>query len=111
MVCILYSLQMIKQLLTKSMNWLVIKMKKTKNYFSFHGQKNSIFQSQKHSHGSKQMQIKTRCPQKIKMRGCVPVCFSSFSIIYDRLNAYAKQVKVNEFLKEEKIESMFGEED
>ena len=26
-------------------------------------------------------------------------------------NAYAKQVKVNEFLKEEKIESMFDEED
>ena len=49
--------------------------------------------------------------KKIKMRGCVAVCFSSFSIIYDRLNAYAKQVKVNEFLKEEKIESLFGEED
>ena len=48
---------------------------------------------------------------KIKMRGCVAVCFSSFSIIYDRLNAYAKQVKVNEFLKEEKIESLFDEED
>ena len=48
---------------------------------------------------------------KIKMRGCVAVYFSSFSIIYDRLNAYAKQVKVNEFLKEEKIESLFGEED
>ena len=48
--------------------------------------------------------------KKIKMRGCVAVCFSSFSIIYDRLNSYAKQVKVNEFL-EEKIESMFGEED
>ena len=47
----------------------------------------------------------------IKMRGCVAVCFSSFSISYDRLNAYAKQVKVNEFLKEEKIESMFDEED
>ena len=45
--------------------------------------------------------------KKIKMRGCVAVCFSSFSIF----NAYAKQVKVNEFLKEEKIESMFGEED
>ena len=49
--------------------------------------------------------------QKIKMRGCVVVCFSSFSISYDKLNGYAKQVKVNEFLKEEKIESMFGEED
>ena len=49
--------------------------------------------------------------KKIKMRGCVAVCFSSFSISYDRLNPYAKQVKVNEFLKEEKIESMFGEED
>ena len=48
---------------------------------------------------------------KIKMRGCVAVCFSSFSIMYDRLNAYAKQVKVNEFLKEENIESMFDEED
>ena len=49
--------------------------------------------------------------KKIKMRGCVAVCFSSFSIIYDRLNTYAKQVKVNEFLKEEKIESLFDEED
>ena len=49
--------------------------------------------------------------KKIKMLGCVAVCFSSFSINYDRLNAYAKQVKVNEFLKEEKIESLFGEED
>ena len=49
--------------------------------------------------------------KKIKMRGCVAVCFSSFSINYDRLNAYAKHVKVNEFLKEEKIESMFDEED
>ena len=49
--------------------------------------------------------------KKIKMRGCVAVCFSSFSIIYDRLNAYAKEVKVNEFLKEEKIESLFDEED
>ena len=56
------------------------------------------------------MQIKTRRPQKIKMRGCVAVCFSSFSNIYDRLNVYAKQVKVNEFL-EEKIEFMFGEEE
>ena len=47
--------------------------------------------------------------KKIKMRGCVAVCFSSFSI--NRLNAYAVQIKVNEFLKEEKIESMFDEED
>ena len=78
--------------------------------FSFHEQNNSIFQSQKHSNGSKQMQIKTRRPKNQDAwmrRGC----FSSFSIIYDRLNAYAKQVKVNEFLKEEKIESMFDEED
>ena len=49
--------------------------------------------------------------KKIKMRGCVAVCFSSFSISYDRRNAYAKQVKVNEFLKEEEIKSLFGEED
>ena len=49
--------------------------------------------------------------KKIKMCGCVAVCISSFSINYDRLNAYAKQVKVNEFLKEEKIESLFDEED
>ena len=49
--------------------------------------------------------------KKIKMRGCVAVCFSSFSNSHDRLNAYAKQVKVNEFIEEEKIESMFGEED
>ena len=48
--------------------------------------------------------------KKIKMRGCIAVCFSSFSINYDRLNAYAKRVKVNELLKEEKIESMFSEE-
>ena len=48
---------------------------------------------------------------KIKMRGCVAVCFSSFSIIYDRLNAYGKQVKVNEFLKEEEIKSLFDNED
>ena len=45
--------------------------------------------------------------KKIKMRGCVAVCFSSFSNSYDRLNAYAKQVKVNEFLKEEEIESVW----
>ena len=49
--------------------------------------------------------------KKIKMCGCVAVCFSSFSISYDRLNAYAKQVKVNEFPKEEEIKSLFGEED
>ena len=55
--------------------------------------------------------LKRDALKKIKMRGCVAVCFSSFSIIYDRLNAYAKQVKVNEFLKEEKIESLFDEED
>ena len=35
-----------------------------KKYFSFHEQNNSIFQSQKHSHGSKQMHIKTRRSQK-----------------------------------------------
>ena len=29
--------------------------------------------------------------KKIKMRGCVAVCFSSFSISYDTLNAYAKE--------------------
>ena len=49
--------------------------------------------------------------KKIKMCGCVAVCFSSFSISYDRLNAYAKQVKVNEFLKEEEIKSLFDNED
>ena len=48
--------------------------------------------------------------KKIKMRGCVAVCFSSFSLC-NRLNAYAKQVKVTEFLEEEEIESMFDEED
>ena len=48
--------------------------------------------------------------KKIKMRGCVAVCFSSFSIIYGRLNAYAQQVKVNEFLEEE-IKSLFDEKD
>ena len=45
--------------------------------------------------------------KKIKMRGCVAVYFSSFSLFLDRLNAYAQQVKVNEFLEEEEIESMF----
>ena len=55
--------------------------------------------------------ISKRDTLKKMMRGCVAVCFSSFSISFNRLNAYAKQVKVNEFLKEEKIESMFGEED
>ena len=45
------------------------------------------------------------------MRGCVIVCFSSFSLLYDRLNTYAKQVKVNEFLKEEEIKSLFDNED
>ena len=49
--------------------------------------------------------------QKIKMRGCVAVCFSSFSNSCDRLNAYGKQVKVNKLIEEEKIESMFDEED
>ena len=49
--------------------------------------------------------------KKIKMRGCVAVCFSSFSLFLDRLNAYAQQVKVNEFLEEEEIESLFDEED
>lgn len=43
--------------------------------------------------------------KEIKMRGCVAVCFSSFSC-GNRLNAFAMQVKVNEFLKEE-IESMY----
>ena len=49
--------------------------------------------------------------KKIKMRGCVAVCFSSFSNSCDRLNSYAKQVKVNKLIEEEKIESMFDEED
>ena len=54
-----------------------------------------FFQSQKHSNGSNPNALK-----KIKMLGCVAVCFSSFSISYDRLNAYAKQVKVNEIIEE-----------
>ena len=49
--------------------------------------------------------------KQIKIRGCVAVCFSSFSLLYDRLKAYAKQVKVNEFLKEEEIIFLFDEED
>ena len=61
--------------------------------------------------GQNKCRSKRDALKKIKMHGCVAVCFSSFSINYDRLNAYAKQVKVNEFLKEEKIESMFDEED
>ena len=47
---------------------------KQKNYLSFHEQNNSIFQSQKHSHGSKQMHIKTRHSQKNQdawMRCCL----------------------------------------
>ena len=52
------------------------------------------------------MPIKTRHSKKTQA-----VCFSSFSNSHERLNAYAKQVKVNEFIEEEKIESMFGEED
>ena len=47
--------------------------------------------------------LKPNALKKIKMRGCVAVCFSSFSIIYDRLNSYAKQVKVNEFLEENRL--------
>ena len=47
------------------------------------------------------MQIKTKCPQKNQ---------SSYSLFLDRLNAYVKQVKVNEFLEEE-IKSMFDNED
>ena len=104
-------LQMITQLLTKSMNWVVIKMKKTKKIFFFPWTKELHFSITKTFSWIKTNAYQNETLKKIKMRGCVAVCFSSFSINYDRLNAYAKQVKVNEFLKEEKIESMFGEED
>ena len=83
------------------LNSISLSMNKTTPFFNH---KNILMDQNKCR--SKQNALK-----KIKMRGCVAVCFSSFSISYARLNAYAKQVKVNEFLKEEKIESMFGEED
>ena len=82
------------------LNYIYLSMNKTTPFFNH---KNILMDQNKCK--------SKRDALKIKMRGCVAVCFSSFSIIYDRLNAYAKQVKVNEFLKEEKIESMFDEED
>ena len=82
------------------LNSISISMNKTTPFFN---QKNILMDQNKCR--------SKRDALKIKMRGCVAVCFSSFSINYDRLNAYAKQVKVNEFLKEEKIESLFDEED
>ena len=83
------------------LNSIFLSMNKTTPFFN-----HKNIQMDKNKCRSKRDALK-----KIKMRGCVAVCFSSFSIIYDRLNAYAKQVKVNEFLKEEKIESLFDEED
>ena len=83
------------------LNSIVLSMNKTTPFFN-----HKNIQMDQNKCRSKRDALK-----KIKMRGCVAVCFSSFSIIYDRLNAYAKQVKVNEFLKEEKIESLFDEED
>ena len=81
------------------------------NYISLSMNKTTPFFNHKNIQMDQNKCRSKRDALKIKMRGCVAVCFSSFSIIYDRLNAYAVQVKVNEFLKEEKIESMFDEED
>ena len=83
------------------LNYISLSMNKTTPFFNH---KNILMDQNK-------CRSKRDALKKIKMRGCVAVCFSSFSINYDRLNAYTKQVKVNEFLKEEKIESMFDEED
>ena len=83
------------------LNSISLSMNKTTPFFNH----KNILMDQNNCR-SKRDSLKT-----IKMRGCVAVCFSSFSIIYDRLNAYAKQVKVNEFLKEEEIESLFDNED
>ena len=81
------------------------------NYISLSMNKTTPFFNHKNIQMDQNKCKSKRDALKIKMRRCVAVCFSSFSIIYDRLNAYAVQVKVNEFLKEEKIESMFDEED
>ena len=83
------------------LNSISLSMNKTTPFFNY---KNILMDQNK-------CRSKRDALKKIKMCGCVAVCFSSFSINYDRLNAYAKQVKVNEFLKEEKIESLFDEED
>ena len=83
------------------LNYISLSMNKTTPFFNH---KNILMDQNK-------CRSKRDALKKIKMRGCVAVCFSSFSNSCDRLNAYAKQVKVNEFLKEEEIESMFGEED
>ena len=83
------------------LNYIYLSMNKTTPFFN-----HKNIQMDQNKCRSKRDALK-----KIKMCGCIAVCFSSFSISYDRLNAYAKQVKVNEFLKEEKIESMFDEED
>ena len=64
---------------------LFLSMNKTTPFFNH---KNILIDQNKYI--SKRDAIK-----KNKMRGCVVVCFSSFSISYDRLNAYAKQIKVN----------------
>ena len=87
-------------------------MKKTKNSISLSMNKTTPFFNHKNILMDQNKCISKRdALKKIKMRGCVAVCFSSFSNSCDRLNAYAKQVKVNKFLEEEKIESMFDEED
>ena len=88
------------------------KNEENKNYISLSMNKTTPFFNHKNIQmDQNKCRSKRDALKKIKMRGCVAVCSSSFSINYDRLNAYAKQVKVNEFLKEEKIESMFDEED
>ena len=81
-------------------NYISLSMNKTTPFFN---RKNILMDQNK-------CRTKPNALKKIKMRGCVAVCFSSFSLCQDRLNAYAEQVKVNEFLEEE-IKSMFDEED
>ena len=93
------------------MNWLVIKMKKTKIVSLSMNKTTPFFNHNNNLIDQNNCRSKHNTLKTIKMRGCVAVCFSSFLIIYDRLNAYAKQVKINEYLKEEKIESLFDNED
>ena len=88
------------------------KNEETKNYISLSMNKTTPFFNHKNIlMDQNKCMSKRDALKKIKMRGCVAVCFSSVSNSCDRLNAYAVQVKVNEFLKEEKIESMLDEED
>ena len=98
--------------LTKSMNWLVMKMNQKTKIFLFPLTKELHFSIKRTSSRIKTNEgvIKPNDLKQIKMRGCVAGYFSSFSLS-NRLNGYAMQVKVNEFLKEKEIESLFEKED